>query len=78
MLDDRIVCLECFGIHPKCCSVDNLRRIGEKWGPVLSIQQCVEGLCSLSYARIFVRTKAQNKIDARIRLTFEHGSCDVW
>ena len=44
----------------------------------LSIQQCVEGLCSLSYARIFVRTKAQNKIDARIRLTFEHGSSDVW
>ena len=29
MLDDRIVCLECFGIHPKCCSEDNLRRIGE-------------------------------------------------
>ena len=25
-----------------------------------------------------MRTKAQNKIDARVRLLFEHGSCDVW
>ena len=27
---------------------------------------------------MLVRTKAQNKIDVRIRLLFEHGSCDVW
>ena len=36
--DDHIVCLECFGIHPKCWSVENVRRIGKKWGPVLSIE----------------------------------------
>ena len=76
--DDRVVCLECFGIHPLCWSEDNVRRIGEKWGPVLSIDNYVDGLHSLTYARILVRTKAQNKIDARIRLIFEHGSCDVW
>ena len=55
-----------------------MRRIGEKWGPVLSIDNSVDGLCSLTHARILVRTKAQNKIDARIRLIFEHESCDVW
>ena len=57
--------------------MENVRRIGEKWGPVLYIEQCVDGLCSLTYARIMVRTKAQNKIDARIRLIFENGTCDV-
>ena len=25
-----------------------------------------------------IRTKAQNKIDNRIKLFFDHGSCDVW
>lgn len=27
---------------------------------------------------LLVRTKAQNKVDARVRLLFENGSCDVW
>ena len=35
-------------------------------------------MCCLTFARLLVRTKAQNKIDARIKLLFEHGSCDVW
>ena len=52
--------------------------IGEKWGPVLYIDNTVESVSSLTYARLLVRTKAQNKIDARIRLLFEHGSSDVW
>ena len=30
------------------------------------------------FSRLLVRIKAQNKIDARIRFLFEHGSCDVW
>ena len=30
MFDDRIVWLECFGIHPKCWSKENVRAIGEK------------------------------------------------
>ena len=54
-----------------------MRRIGEKWGPVLSIDNRVDGLCSLTYARILVRTKAQNKIDNRIIILFDDGSCDV-
>ena len=56
--DDRLVWLECYGIHPKCWSMENVRKIGEKWGPVLCIDNRVENLCSLSYARMFVRSKA--------------------
>ena len=29
MFDDRIVCIECYGIHPKCWTKENVRRIGE-------------------------------------------------
>ena len=76
--DDRIVWIECYGIHPICWSEENVRRIGEKWGLVLSIDNRVDGLCSLTYARMLVRTKVQNKIDTRIRILFDHGSCDVW
>ena len=70
--------MECYGIHPKCWTIENVRNIGEKWGPVLYIDNSVDSLCSLTYARMLVRTKAQNKIDVHIRLLFEHGSCDVW
>ena len=38
----------------------------------------MESVCSLTYARILVRTKAQNEIDVRIRILFKHGSSDVW
>ena len=58
--------------------MENVRKIGEKWGPVLCIDNKVGSLCSLTYAHLLVRSKAQNKIDARIRLLFDHGSCDVW
>ena len=76
--DDRLVWIECYGTHPKCWTKDNVRKIGEKWGPVLCIKNRVESLCSLTYARMLVRTKAQNKIEARIRILFDSGSCDVW
>ena len=76
--DDRLIWLECFGIHPRCWSMDNVRKIGEKWGPVLSIDNKVDDVCSLTYARMLVRTKAQNKVDARIRLQYENSSYDVW
>ena len=78
LYDDRLVWLECFGINLKCCSMKNLRTIGEKWGLVIRIVNSVDDLPSLTSARILVRTKAQNKIEARIRFLFEHGSCDVW
>ena len=76
--DDRLVWFECFGIHPSCWTMDNVRKIGENWGPVLTIDNKVDDICSLTHARMLVRTKAQNKIEARIRLLYEHGCCDVW
>ena len=58
LYDDRLVWLECYGIHPKCWSRNNIRSIGEKWGHVLIIDNSVDDLHSLTYARILVRTKA--------------------
>ena len=58
--------------------MDNVRKIGGKWGPVLSIDNRVDDVCSLTYARMLVRTKVQNKIDVTIRLQFDDGNCDVW
>ena len=78
MFDDRLVWIECIGIHPLCCSKENLKLIGELWGPVLHIENKVQGIESITGARIRIRTKAQNKIDNRIRLVYDHGSCDVW
>ena len=78
MFDNRLVRIECFGIHPKCWSKENVKSIGEKWGPALCVNNRVGNVCSLTYARMLVRTKAQNRIDTRIKLLFDHGSCDVW
>ena len=54
IFDDRIVWLECYGIHPKYWSEKNIRCIGEKWSPVLQIDNSVETISSLTYARILV------------------------
>ena len=78
VFDDRLAWIECYGIHPKCWSTDNVRKIGEKWGPVLCIENRVHNLHNLTFARMLIRTKAQNKLYARIRILFENKSCDVW
>ena len=76
--DDRVVWIECFGVHPLCCSKTNLKSIGELWGPVIHIENKVQGIENITGARLLIRTKAQNKIDSRVRLVYDHGSCDVW
>ena len=78
VFDDRLVWLECFGVHPRYWSEENMRKIGEKWGPVLSVDNRIDSLHSLTFARMLVRTKAQNRIDTRVKLLFDHSSCDVW
>ena len=78
VFDDRLVWLECFGVHPMYWSEENLRKIGEKWGPVISIDNRVGSLDSLTFARMLVRTKAQNRIDTRVKLLLDHSSCDMW
>ena len=76
--DDRLVWIECVGIHPLCWSKENLKLIGEKWGDVVHIVSDVQGFDSLTSARILVRTKAQNRIENRIKIFSERCSCDVW
>ena len=76
--DDRLVWIDCVGIHPLCWNKENLRIIGEKWGPVIQINSKVKGLENITSARILFRTKAQNRIDNRVKLFYENGSCDVW
>lgn len=78
IFSDRLVWLECFELHPKCWSLENARTIGEKWGPVVYVDQNHNGIQCLSHIRMLVRTKAQNRIDARIRVLFDNGCCDVW
>ena len=58
LFDDRLVWIECVGIQPVCWSMDNVKRIGEKWGPVLHIDNRVGSLDSLTVARMLIRTKA--------------------
>ena len=76
--DDRLVWIECIGIHPLCWSRENLKLIGEKWGHVVHIENKVQGVDSITSARILLRTKAQNRIENRIKLFSKHRSCDVW
>ena len=54
VFDDRLVWIECHGLHPKCWSTDNARKIGEKWGPVLCIENRVHNLYSLTFARMLI------------------------
>ena len=76
--DDRLVWIECIGIHSLCWSNENLRLIGENWGLVIHIDANLQGVDKITSARLLVRTKAQNRIDNRVKLFYEHGSCDVW
>ena len=78
LFDDRLLWIDCIGVHPLCCSKETLKTIGELWGPVIQIENKVQGIETISGARILIKTKAQNKIDNRIRLVYDHGSCDVW
>ena len=78
LFDDRLVWIECVGLHPLCWSKDNLKLIGEKWGHVMHIENKVQGIDSVTSARILLRTKAQNRIENRIKLFSEHSTCDVW
>ncbi|CAO2837815.1 unnamed protein product [Amaranthus hypochondriacus] len=58
--------------------MENVKTIGERWGPVLHVDYDDIGIRNLSSARMIVRTKAQNRIDGRIRVLFENGCCEVW
>ena len=76
--DDRLVWIDCIGIHPLCSSKENLKIIGELWGPIIHIDSKVQGVERITGTGILIRTKSQNKINNRIRILYDHGSCDVW
>lgn len=75
---DRVTWIECFGIPPKCWSFENVTLIGEIWGKVLHIDHDKEGVNSLTYARLMVRTRMKKTIDARIKMEWERGRSEVW
>lgn len=76
--NDRLVWLECFGIDPKSWCLDNIRSIGKKWGSVLYVDRCHDVVPCLTHAHMLIRTKAQNRIDVRIRVLHGRSSYDVW
>ena len=73
-----LVWINCVGIHPLGWSKENLKSIGELWGPIIHVDTFVQGIENITGARILIRMKAQNKIDHRIKLFYDNGSCDVW
>lgn len=75
---DRVACLECYGIHPTCWEIENIKKIGELWGMVLHVDNDINGVNNLTYARLLVRTEAQFRIDTRIKLAWEHGKSEIW
>ncbi|CAO2821105.1 unnamed protein product [Amaranthus hypochondriacus] len=75
---DRMVWIECNGLHPKCWSPENYKSIGEKWGEVLRIDHDRYGVNCLSYARMLIKTQQHQRIEARINVEWDLGHCEVW
>lgn len=75
---ERVAVVECVGIHPKCWSLANITKIGENWGSVLHMDQEANGVHSLTFARVVIRTQVQYNIEARVQLVWESRSFVVW
>ncbi|CAO2834577.1 unnamed protein product [Amaranthus hypochondriacus] len=75
---DRLTWVECVGIHPKCWGFENFMKIGERWGKTLRVDHIINGINSLTTARMLIRTNIQRRIEECIRLKWQSGSCEVW
>lgn len=75
---DRLAWLECRGFHPNCWSIENFKKLGEKWGRLLYVDHDYYGVNSLTVAKLLVQTRAQSKIEECVRLDWGSDSCDVW
>ena len=53
LFDDRLVWIECVDIYPVCWSMENMRRIGQKWRPILHIDNSVGSLDSLTFGECY-------------------------
>lgn len=76
--DDRLVWVECCGIHPKFWSLENFEKIGEQWGKTLKVDQVFHEANYLTAARILIHTQKQEKIEGKLRLEWDKGSSIVW
>ncbi|CAO2814203.1 unnamed protein product [Amaranthus hypochondriacus] len=65
---ERIVWVECTGIHPKWWSYENTVKLGEVWGQVLNVEEEVLGVNSLTAARLLLKTKINHKLDEEVRV----------
>ncbi|CAO2820974.1 unnamed protein product [Amaranthus hypochondriacus] len=74
---ERTVWVECTGIHPIWWGEGNIRGLGERWGRVAKVEGEVNGINSLTYARMLITTHQQETIDAIIRVEWPSGSCLV-
>ncbi|CAO2841038.1 unnamed protein product [Amaranthus hypochondriacus] len=65
--NDRLVWLECFRLHPKGWSIENVKKIGERWGPVIRVDCPKEPITSLTHARFLQfqsRSVNENELDS--------------
>lgn len=76
-INERVVWVECGGIHPKWWSYENMKRLGERWGRVVRVDPVVDGINSLTCARILIKTKAHKRIEECVKVEWESGSCMV-
>ncbi|CAO2820347.1 unnamed protein product [Amaranthus hypochondriacus] len=75
---ERLVWLDCHGIHPKCWSFGNFCLIGSKWGKTIRFENVRHEFNSLTSVRILVRTTSHKRIDECVQVQWESGSCEVW
>lgn len=52
-------------------------KLDEKWGRVLKVEHEVNGVNSLTFARIIIKTKTQERIEERVRIDWDSGSGTV-
>lgn len=74
----RLVWLECKGVPPKCYSEENFQKIGDVWGRTMRVVDMVNGINSLTSAKLLVDTHIMHKIEVIIKVMWETGSRDVW
>lgn len=65
---ERLVWIECFGLHPKCWGHENFSLIGNRWGTTVRIEHDFYGLNSLTSVRLLVRAKSHKRIDECVQV----------
>lgn len=77
MEKSRTIWVECEGIHPKWLSLPNMVTLGERWGTVLKVEHDMNGINSLTWARLLIKTERKERIEETVNVRWESGSCQV-